>query len=157
MLSVGINISLNYSFTLFSTDILTQSHSTGVNDPSNCALAGQIYPLPAIQKKPAFFTNLKSAFYILNTRQFSLTSFCHYLCLVNSRLLSLVSRNRGPLLSDNFESWRHFQLLKTIGLDTAYGQRLHTNIIKQIQKALYLFINVGHVWFVLLYVLWCQR
>lgn len=145
MLSVGININLNYSFTLFSTDILTQSHSTGVNDPSNCALAGQIYPLPAIQKKPAFFTNLKSAFYILNTRQFSLTSFCHYLCLVNSRLLSLVSRNRGPLLSDNFESWRHFQLLKTIGLDTAYGQRLHTNIIKQIQKALYLFINVGHV------------
>ena len=70
MLSVGININLNYSFTLFSTDILTQSQSTSVNDPSNCALAGQIYPLPVIQKKQAFFTNLKSAFYILNTRLF---------------------------------------------------------------------------------------
>lgn len=113
MLSLGININLNYSLTLFRTDILTQSHSTGVNHPSNCTLAGQIYPLPVIQKKPAFFTNLKSAFYILNTRQFSLTSLCHYLCFVNSRLLSLVSRNRGPLLSDNFENWRHFQLLKT--------------------------------------------
>ena len=121
MLSVGININLNYSFTLFSTDTLMQSHSTGSNHPSNSALVGQIYPLPVIQEMPAFFTNLESAFYILNTRQFWLTSLCHYLCFVNSRLLSLVSRNWGPLLSGSFESWRHFQLLNTIASTRLMG------------------------------------